>query len=122
MIRKRKLSRGDYRLWAGGLLGLGIGLGVCVWLGWQVVASDSSASRRATCSIALFVILLLVFGREVFFELPDRRAIRRTCQTAGEVVTKIESRKTHFRVFIQTSAGIASRKCVVHSGEVKWIT
>lgn len=91
-----------------------------MWLGWQVFASTSSPSRRVTCAIVLFVFLLLVFGPELLFEFPARRAIRRTCQTAGE--TKIESRKTHFRVFVQTNVGVASRKCVVHSGEVKWIT
>jgi hypothetical protein len=118
MAQKHKPSRWDFLLWAGGLFGLA----VCVWLGWQVVASTFSSSRWVVCAIALFVLLLLVFGPELFFELPARRAIRRTCQTAGEVVTKIESRKTHYRVFIQTSSGAASRKCVVHSGMVKWIT
>ena len=118
MARKRKLSRWDYLLWAGGLLGLA----VCVYLGWQVVASSSSPSHRVNCAVALFASLMFVFGPELLFELPARRAIRRTCQAAGEVVTKIESRKTHYRVFIQTSIGAASRKCVVHSGLVKWIT
>lgn len=118
MARKRKLSRWDYLLWIGGLLGLG----VCIWLGWQVFAASSSPSRRVTCAVVLSVFLLLVFGPQLFFELPAHREIRRTCQTAGEVVTKIESRKTHYRVFIQTSAGAESRKCVVHSGLVKWIT
>src|SRR5262245_11823242 len=113
MARKRKPSRWDYLLWAGGL----VGLGVC----WQVVASTSSTSRRVICSLVLLVFLLLGFGQEVF-EIVARRAIRRACQAGGEVVTKIESRKTHFRVFIQTSTGVISRKCVVHSGEVKWIT
>ena len=117
MARNRKLSRWDYLLGAGGALGLV----VCVWLGWQVFASTSSAARRVTCGIIFFVFLLLVCGPEVL-EITARRAIRRACQAVGEVVTKIESRKTHFRVFIQPSAGVESRKCVVHSGEVKWIT
>jgi hypothetical protein len=117
MARNRKLTRWDYLLWTGGVFGLG----ACVWLGGQIVASASSTPRRVTCAIALFIFLVLVFGPELFFDLPARRAIRRTCETAGEPVTKIESRKTHFRVFIQTGTGVVARKCVVHSGEVKWI-
>jgi hypothetical protein len=117
MARKRKRSGWHYALWAGGL----VGLAMFGWLGWQIVAPASSQSRRVLASVALFVAAVLIFGPEVF-EITSRRAIRRTCQAAGESVTKIESRKTHYRVFIQTNSGLVSRKCVVHSGEVKWIS
>jgi hypothetical protein len=115
--KKPKKQRGVYGLWilaAPGVIGV-------AWLIWEIVSPDSSVTRRVVSGLALLGLVGLS-SLELIFDARAKRAIRRTCEKDGASVTKIESRKTHYRVFITTSAGIESRKCLVHSGVVKWLT
>jgi len=115
-MARRKRPRWAYELWILGALALS---GAC-WLVWQIIAPDSSLTRRIVTAVVLLGILGLA-STEQIFDLFAKRAIRRACKTLGNAVAKIECKNKHYIVYIETSTGPKPRKCLVHSGIVKWL-
>jgi len=115
-MQKPQKRRWIYELW--GIFALGLfGFG---WMIWMIVSPKSSTSERIVGG-TLLVCCLSISSIPLLFDFRARREIRRTCKNEGTDISKIENRKTHYSVFVVTPVGTESRKCVVHSGVVKWL-
>jgi len=101
------------------MIGL-LGAGGLIWLLWLMISPDSSFAKRVSAA-AFLAFVVALSSIDPLLDFRARRAIRRACGEERAHLSKIESRKTHYRVHIATADGTQLRKCVVHAGIVKWL-